>query len=230
MPKLTLYYWPTPNGHKVTLLLEELEVPFAIEKIDIGAGDQFKPEYLAIAPNNRIPALVDQEPADGQGPISIFESGAILQYLAKKYDRFLPRSARGEAQVMQWLFWQMGGLGPMLGQNHHFSYYAPVKLDYAIERYRNESQRLYRVLEKQLQDRDFICEQSYTIADMACYPWTLYAERQQIDLTQFPNILRWQQTIQARPATARAYQHGAFRKEAPLSEEARKILFGRASV
>jgi GSH-dependent disulfide-bond oxidoreductase len=235
---LELFYWPTPNGHKITLLLEELGLPYEIRRVDIGAGDQFKPDFLAIAPNNRMPALIDHAPADGGAPISVFESGAILLYLAEKAGRFIPSEPRARKSVLEWLFWQMAGFGPMLGQNHHFSQYAPEKIPYAIERYQNESRRLYRVLNDRLQGRDFIADMSssseavapsnYSIADMACYPWSLYAERQGIDLTQFPNIIAWQQRIAARPATERAYAQGAFRDSSkPLSEEAKKMLFGQ---
>ncbi len=224
---IELYYWPTPNGHKITLLLEEVGLPYEIRRVDIGAGDQFKPEFLAIAPNNRMPAIIDRAPVDGGAPISVFESGAILLYLAEKTQRFIPVDLRERKTVLEWLMWQMGGFGPMLGQNHHFSQYAPEKIPYAIERYQNESRRLYRVLNERLQGRDFIAG-DYSIADMACYPWSLYFERQAIDLTQFPNIIAWQQRIASRPATERAYAQGAFRDSSkPLSAEAKKMLFGQ---
>jgi GSH-dependent disulfide-bond oxidoreductase len=223
---IDLYYWPTPNGHKIALLLEELSVSYQIVRVDIGSGDQFNPEFLIISPNNRMPAIIDHAPADGGQAISVFESGAILLYLAEKHSRYVPSDARGRKTVLEWLFWQMGGLGPMLGQNHHFSQYAPEKIPYAINRYINESKRLYGVLEKQLHGRDFIAG-DYSIADMASYPWTLYAERQSIDLQQFPNIVNWQKRISDRPATARAYAQGSFRDSSqPLSDDAKRILFG----
>jgi GSH-dependent disulfide-bond oxidoreductase len=223
---IDLYYWPTPNGHKITLLLEELAVPYQIIRVDIGAGDQFKPDFLAISPNNRMPAIVDHAPLDNGAAISVFESGAILLYLAEKHQQYIPNDIRARKTVLEWLFWQMGGLGPMLGQNHHFSQYAPEKIPYAINRYVNESKRLYGVLEKQLQGRDFIAGE-YSIADMACYPWTLYFERQSVDLEAYPNIKAWQARIQARPATTRAYEQGSFRDPAkPMTDEAKRILFG----
>jgi len=181
---IDLYYWTTPNGHKITIFLEETGEPYRIVPINIGAGDQFKPDFLAIAPNNRIPAIVDRAPADGGEPISLFESGAILEYLADKTGRFLPRDVRGRAEVMQWLFWQMAGLGPMAGQNHHFSQYAPEKLPYAINRYVNETNRLYGVLNKRLADRPFVAG-DYSIADMAAYPWVVPYERQGQNLADF---------------------------------------------
>lgn len=221
-----LYYWPTPNGHKITLFLEEAGIPYQIHRVDIGKGEQFAPEFLEISPNNRMPAIVDDEPLDGGAPISIFESGAILLYLAEKTGKFLSSDTRVRQVTSQWLFWQMGGLGPMLGQNHHFSQYAPEKIPYAIERYQKESRRLYGVLNKQLEGRDFIAGE-YSIADMACYPWTLYFERQNVDLADYPTIRAWQERIKARPATERAYAQGAFRDaNQPMSDEAKKVLFG----
>jgi GSH-dependent disulfide-bond oxidoreductase len=225
---IELYYWPTPNGHKLTMLLEELGTPFTIRRVNIGSGEQFDPDFLKISPNNRMPAMLDLAPVDGQ-QIAMFESGAMMLYLAEKHRRFIPDALAGRAQVLQWLFWQMAGFGPMLGQNHHFSSYAPEKIPYAITRYQNESRRLYGVLNKQLIGREFIAD-AYSIADMACYPWTLYAERQAIDLAEFPEVLRWQQSIQARPATIRAYAHGDFHKPGqPLTEEQRKVLFGQGA-
>ena len=178
---IDLYYWTTPNGHKITVFLEETGLPYRIVPVNIGTGEQFKPDFLAIAPNNRIPAIIDTEPADGGAPISMFESGAILHYLAEKTGRFLPTDARGRSEVMQWLFWQMGGLGPMAGQNHHFAQYAPERIPYAITRYVNETNRLYGVLDRRLADREFIAE-VYSIADMACYPWIVPHQRQQQNL------------------------------------------------
>lgn len=225
---LDLYYWTTPNGHKITLFLEETGLPYSIHPINIGTGEQFSPEFLAIAPNNRIPALVDHAPTDGGAPISIFESGAILQYLAEKTGQFLAHDLRQRTETLQWLYWQMGGLGPMAGQNHHFSVYAPQKIDYAIDRYVRETGRLYSVLNKQLQDRDYIAG-DYSIADMACYPWIVPHERQQQDLAQFPHLQRWFERIRARPATTRAYALAErYNTQAGThSEEAKKILFGQ---
>ena len=202
---IELHYWTTPNGHKITIFLEEAGLPYRIVPVNISAGDQFKPEFLAIAPNNRIPAIIDEAPADGGPPISVFESGAILQYLAEKTGRFLPADIRGRAQVMQWLFWQMGGLGPMAGQNHHFGHYAPERIPYAITRYVQETGRLYGVLDKRLADREFVAN-VYSIADMAIYPWIVPHERQQQQLDDFPHLKRWFSAIKGRPAVVRAYE------------------------
>jgi GST-like protein len=197
--------------------------------VNIGRGEQFKPEFLAIAPNNRMPAIVDHEPADGGGPLFVFESGAILTYLADKSGRFLPRDTRRRYDVLQWLFWQMGGLGPMAGQNHHFSVYAQEKLSYAIDRYVNETARLYAVLDRRLADRDFIA-QDYSIADMACYPWVVPYERQRQKLEEFPNLKRWFEAIRARPAVVRAYEKGKQVNSQPtVDDEARKFLFGQSA-
>ena len=227
---IDLHYWPTPNGHKITLFLEETGLPYRIIPVNIGTGEQFKPDFLKIAPNNRMPAIVDHEPADGGAPISDFESGAILLYLAEKTERFGGDTMRARAEVNQWLMWQMGGLGPMLGQNHHFRNYAPEKVPYAINRYLNETNRLYGVLDRRLADRPFVAGDDYTIADMASYPWIL-PEAQGQDLSEFPNIARWHAAIKARPATERAYAKG---KEiqpapAPMSDEAKKVLFGQTA-
>ena len=225
---IQLHYWPTPNAHKVTLFLEEAGVEYEIIKCNIGAGEQFRPEFLAIAPNNRMPAIVDDAPTEVGEPISVFESGAILLYLADKTGKFIPADLRLRNVVLQWLFWQMAGFGPMLGQNHHFAAYAPEKIPYAIERYQNETRRLYGVLDRQLRGREFIAGSDYSIADMACYPWTLYSERQAILLDEFPDVKRWQAAIMARPATIRAYAVGDFRDQnQPISEAAKKILFGQ---
>ena len=225
---IQLHYWPTPNAHKVTLFLEEAGVEYEIIKCNIGAGEQFRPEFLAIAPNNRMPAIVDDAPSDAGEPISMFESGAILLYLADKTGKFMPSDLRLRNVVLQWLFWQMAGFGPMLGQNHHFAAYAPEKIPYAIERYQNETRRLYGVLDRQLRGRKFIAGSDYSIADMACYPWTLYSERQAILLDEFPDIKRWQAVIMARSATVRAYAVGDFRDQnQPISAAAKKILFGQ---
>lgn len=226
---IDLHYWTTPNGHKVTIFLEETGLPYRIIPVNISAGDQFKPEFLAIAPNNRIPAMVDTAPADGGAPISIFESGAILQYLAEKTGKFLPADIRGRTEVMQWLFWQMGGLGPMAGQNHHFVQYAPEKLPYAINRYVNETNRLYGVLNKRLADRAFIAG-DYSIADMASYPWVVPHKRQQQNLDDFPHLKRWFETIRARPAVERAYALVETVNTAPVvSEHSRALLFGQSA-
>ena len=224
-----VYYWTTPNGHKVTILLEEAGLPYRMIPVNISAGDQFKPDFLAIAPNNRIPAIVDTEPADGGAPISLFETGAILQYLAEKTGRFLPADIRGRAEVMQWLFWQIGGLGPMAGQNHHFVQYAPENLPYAINRYVNETNRLYGVLNKRLADREFVAGE-YSIADMASYPWIVPHQRQQQNLNHFPHLTRWFETILARPAVKRAYALAATINTAPVvNEQSRALLFGQTS-
>ncbi|QHI97248.1 thiol:disulfide oxidoreductase [Xylophilus rhododendri] len=201
---IDLYYWTTPNGHKISIFLEEAGLPYEVHGVNIGKNEQFKPEFLRIAPNNRIPAIVDHEPADGGAPLSLFESGAILMYLAEKIGRFLPADLRGRQEVSQWLFWQMGGLGPMAGQNHHFGTFAPEKIPYAIERYVKETARLYGVLDRRLADREFVAG-DYSIADMAIYPWIVPHTRQQQDLADFPNLQRWFQAIAARPAVQRAY-------------------------
>jgi GSH-dependent disulfide-bond oxidoreductase len=226
---IDLHYWPTPNGHKITMFLEETGLPYKIVPVNIGKGDQFKPDFLAIAPNNRMPAIVDHEPQGGGAPISVFESGAILLYLAEKTGKFIPADVRGRIEVLEWLFWQMGGLGPMAGQNHHFSAYAPEKLPYAIDRYVNETNRLYGVLNKRLADRTFAAGE-YSIADMAAYPWIVPHERQSQKLEDFPNLKRWFEAIKARPATVRAYERGKeFNTQPPTSEEARKVLFGQTA-
>ena len=227
---IDLYYWTTPNGHKVTMFLEETGLPYRIHPINIGRGEQFDPDFLAIAPNNRIPAIVDHDPGDGQAPIPLFESGAILLYLADKTHAFIPADPRGRADTLQWLFWQMGGLGPMAGQNHHFATYAQEKIDYAIDRYVRETGRLYGVLDRRLADREFIAG-DYTIADMACYPWIVPHERQQQDLDDFPNLKRWFHAIGERPATQRAYARAKEINEQPSvsDEESRRVLFGQSA-
>jgi GST-like protein len=224
---IDLYYWTTPNGHKITIFLEEADLPYTIKPINIGKGDQFEPAFLQISPNNRIPAIVDQAPADGGEPISVFESGAILQYLAEKTGKFLPSDVRGRVEVMQWLFWQMGGLGPMLGQNHHFSQYAPEKIPYAIQRYVKETERLYGVLDHRLADREFVAG-DYSIADMAAYPWIVPYERQGQNLDDFPNLQRWFKSIQARPAVQKAYARAEeLSQSSTMTDEAKAILFGQ---
>ncbi|MCE4053425.1 glutathione binding-like protein [Pseudomonas sp. Au-Pse12] len=202
---IDLYYWTTPNGHKITLFLEEAGLPYTLHPVNIGLGEQFKPEFLKIAPNNRIPAIVDQQPSDGGQPLSLFESGAILLYLAEKTGQFLPQDLRGRQETLQWLFWQMGGLGPMAGQNHHFSHAAPEKVPYAIKRYVDETARLYGVLDRRLADREFVAGSAYSIADMAIYPWIASYKKQSQKLEDFPHLHRWFNSIQARPATERAY-------------------------
>lgn len=227
---IDLYYWTTPNGHKITLFLEETGLPYKIHPVNIGRGDQFKPEFLSIAPNNRIPAIVDQAPADNGAPISLFESGAILLYLAEKTGKFLPSDVRGRAEVSQWLFWQMGGLGPMAGQNHHFSGYAQERIAYAIDRYVRETNRLYGVLNKRLADREFVAG-DYSIADMAAYPWIVPHAKQGQDLNEFPHLLRWFNAIAARPATQRAYALADTINTTPSisDDESRRILFGQTA-
>lgn len=227
---IDLYYWTTPNGHKVTMFLEESGLPYTIHPINIGQGDQFKPEFLRIAPNNRIPAIVDQAPQDGGEPISLFESGAILQYLAEKTGQFLSTDLRVRTETLQWLYWQMGGLGPMAGQNHHFNVYAPIKIEYAIDRYVRETGRLYGVLNKHLEQRDFIAG-DYSIADMASYPWIVSHQRQSQNLDDFPHLKRWFERIGARPATERAYALvEQINPGSPVHDDkARQILFGQDS-
>jgi GST-like protein len=204
---IDLHVWPTPNGHKITIFLEETGLSYRIFPVNIGAGDQFKPDFLKIAPNNRMPAIVDHDPPGGGEPIAIFESGAILVYLAEKTGRFLPQDLRGRKTVLEWLFWQVGGLGPMAGQNHHFSAFAPEKVPYAIERYVKETARLYGVLDRRLEGRDFIAD-DYSIADMASYPWIVPHERQSQNLDDFPNVKRWFEAMRARPAVIEAYAKG----------------------
>jgi len=226
---IELSYWTTPNGHKITIFLEEAGTEYKIVPVNISKGEQFTPEFLAIAPNNRIPAILDTAPADGGAPISIFESGATLEYLADKEQKFLPAAPRARFEVLQWLYWQMAGLGPMAGQNHHFVQYAPEKLPYAMERYIKETNRLYGVLNKRLADREFIAG-DYSIADMACYPWIVPHERQQQRLEDFPNLKRWFEAIAARPAVQRAYALAKDVNQGPtVTEEARAILFGQAA-
>ncbi|HWU52346.1 MAG TPA: glutathione binding-like protein [Tahibacter sp.] len=226
---IELYYWPTPNGHKITLFLEEAGLDYTIKPVDISRGEQFEPAFLAFSPNNRMPAIIDHAPTDGGEAISVFESGAILLYLAEKSGRFLPADVRGRKEVTEWLFWQMGGLGPMAGQNHHFGIYAPEKIPYAIERYVKETNRLYGVLDRRLAGREFVAG-DYSIADMACYPWIVPHERQQQNLDDFPHLKRWFDAIAQRPATVRAYaQAQPFANRPTITEESRKILFGQTA-
>lgn len=226
---IDLYYWTTPNGHKIAMFLEETGLAYRIVPVNIGTGAQFEPAFRAIAPNNRIPAIIDHAPADGGAAIPVFESGAILLYLAEKSGRLLPRDARGRVEVTQWLFWQMAGLGPMAGQNHHFVRYAPEKIPYAIERYVNETNRLYGVLNRRLADRTFIAG-DYSIADIAAYPWVVPYEAQGQKLEDFPHLQRWFHAIHDRPATVRAYARAAEvnpQPQAPMTEQARRVLFGQ---
>ena len=237
---IDLYYWPTPNGHKITLFLEEAGLDYRIIPVDIGKGAQFEPGYLAISPNNKMPAIIDHAPADGGAPIPVFESGAILLYLANKTGRFLGIPGGADAGIAlrqrittnEWLFWQMAGLGPMTGQYGHFHVYAPEVIDYARERYRKEAERLLGVLDARLQGRAFIAGGDYGIADMAAYPWINPYAKAPLDLAGFPNVARWHSDIAARPATQRAYaQAGRVNPDAgkPLSEAEKKILFGQGA-
>ena len=226
---IDLYFWTTPNGYKPMLFLEETGVPYTIVPVNIGKGEQFAPGFLKISPNNRIPAIVDHRPAGGGTPVSVFESGAILLYLAEKTGRFLPADVAGRTEVLQWLFWQMGGLGPMLGQNLHFSAYAPDKIPYAIERYAKETERLYGVLDRRLAGSEFVAG-DYSIADMAIYPWILRLTREGQNLEEFPHLKRWFETIAARPATIRAYAKGKAVNTTPtITEESKKLLFGQGA-
>lgn len=227
---IDLHYWPTPNGHKITLFLEEAGLDYAIKPVNIGKGEQFEAAFLAISPNNRMPAIVDHAPLDGGGPLSVFESGAILRYLADKTGRFGGSDARSRVVVDEWLAWQIGGLGPMTGQYGHFNVYAPEKIAYAIERYTKEVQRLLGVLDRRLKDRAFIAGDGYSIADMATYPWINPYTKAPLDLEPFAEVRRWHASIAARPATQRAYSRGPeVSPDAgkPLDDEQRRHLFGR---
>ena len=229
---IDLYYWPTPNGHKVSLFLEEAGLDYTVKPVNIGKGDQFDADYLRFSPNNKMPAIIDHAPADGGDPISVFESGAILRYLADKTGRFGGTGVRERTIVDEWLFWQMAGLGPMTGQYGHFHVYAPEEVPYARERYRKEAERLLGVLDKRLEDRAFIAGNDYTIADMASYPWIGVYDKAPIDMTPFPQVQRWHAAIRARPATQRAY---ALTKQVnpdagkALSDEEKKLLFGQGA-
>jgi GSH-dependent disulfide-bond oxidoreductase len=225
---IDLHFWPTPNGLKIKLFLEETGLPYRPVLVDIGKGEQFRPEFLAISPNNRIPAIVDHEPAGGGAPLSLFESGAILLYLAEKTGRFLPKDVRGRALTLEWLFWQVGGLGPMAGQNGHFGRYAPEKIPYAIERYTQETNRLYGVLDRQLARGPYIAG-DYSIADMACYPWIVPHEAHGQRLEDFPQLKRWFDTIHERPATLRTYADVKPSYQRTVSDEERRVLFGQTA-
>jgi len=227
---LDLYYWTTPNGHKITIFLEETGLPYRIVPVNISKGEQFAPDFLKISPNNRIPALVDHAPEGGGEPIPLFESGAILLYLAEKTGRFISTDLRERAEILQWLFWQMAGLGPMAGQNHHFGHYAPEKIPYAIERYVKETNRLYGVLDRRLRDREYVAGDAYTIADMASYPWIVLWQRQQQNLEEFPHLKRWFEAIRARPAVVRAYALAKTINTTPtVTEESKALLFGQTA-
>ncbi len=230
LPKLDLYYWPTPNGWKISIMLEECGLPYNFVPINIGKGEQFTPEFLAISPNNRMPAIVDHAPTGGGAPIAVFESGAILQYLADKTGRFLPTDLRGRYQTLQWLMWQMGGLGPMAGQNGHFLLYAPEKIAYAIDRYSKEVDRLYGVLNAQLgATQAYVAGSDYSIADMAIFPWVRTHKAQQVDLNKFAYVQRWYNAMFDRPAVKRGLDVGKELRAPALTEDARKALFGQTS-
>ena len=226
---IDLHYWPTPNGWKVAILLEETELPYRLVPVNIGRGEQFKPEFLAISPNNRMPAIVDHDPPGGGAPVSVFESGAILVYLAEKTGQFMPTDLRGRYEVLQWVMWQMGGLGPMAGQAHHFRHYAPEQLSYAIDRYTKEVNRLYGVMNKRLADREYLAG-AYSIADMAAWPWVVPWANQGQKIEEFPNLQRWFEAVKARPAVERGFAAGKeLRSTAPMDDEAKKVLFGQTA-
>ena len=227
---IDLYYWTTPNGHKITMALEEMGLPYKLIPVNIGKGEQFDPDFLEVSPNNRIPGIVDHEPPGRKSPLSVFESGAILLYLADKTGQLMPKDIKGRTRVIQWLMWQMAGLGPMAGQNHHFGTYAPEKIEYAIKRYVNETARLYAVLNKQLGRKEFLVG-DYSIADIACYPWIVPYERQQQKLEDFPHLKRWFEAIKARPATVKAYELAKTVNSQPAvsTDESRRILFGQTA-
>ncbi len=224
---IDLYYAPTPNGWKVSILLEECKIAYNVKYVNIMGGEQFAPEFLKISPNNRIPAIIDHDPLDGGAAISVFETGAIMEYIADKYGQFLPSDPRGRANVMQWLMWQMGGLGPMLGQHGHFKLYAPEKIPYAIDRYRSETERLYGVLDRQLANNKYVAG-DYSIADMAIFPWVRTYKRQEIDLIYFPNVRRWYDLLKERPALRRGLDLGKelLNRNPQDNAKARKTLFG----
>ena len=225
---IDVYSWATPNGHKVHIMLEETGLAYTAHPVDIGAGDQFKPEFLAISPNNKIPAIVDPDGprgADGK-PFSLFESGAILIYLAEKTGQFLPSEPAARYTTLQWLMFQMGGIGPMLGQTHHFRIYAPEQIEYAVNRYTNETRRLYGVMETQLGKTQYLAGNDYTIADIATFPWTRSWQNQGIEIDQFPNVKRWQAEISARPAVQRGVEVLASVRKPVMDDKAKEVLFG----
>lgn len=224
---IDLHYWPTPNGHKISIALEEMGLPYRVLPVNIGRGEQFKPEFLAISPNNRMPAIVDDDPPGGGTPVSVFESGAILLYLADKTRSFIPDDLRGRTAVHEWLMWQMGGLGPMMGQANHFVHYAPERIAYGMERYTKETERLFGVMERRLDGRDHLAGE-YSIADMAAFPWARLHERLKVDMARFPKVAAWLARVGERPAVQRGLKVG---KEvaAPIDDEAKKILFGQGA-
>ncbi len=222
---IDVYTWPTPNGHKVHVMLEECGLPYTVHAVNIGTGDQFKADFLRISPNNKIPAIVDQDGPDGE-PISVFESGAILIYLAGKTGRFLPADVRGKFRALEWLMFQMGSLGPMLGQAHHFRHHPTEKNDYAIKRYSNEARRLYGVMDRRLGEHRWLAGNDYSIADIACWPWTRSHARQGVALEDFPNVQRWFDTIAARPAAHRGVAVLADARKAPDDTRSREFLYG----
>ena len=223
---IDVYSWPTPNGHKVHIMLEECGLPYKAIPVNIGAGDQFKPEFLAISPNNKIPAIVDPNGPDGK-PISLFESGAILVYLAAKTGKFMPKGDRAKYEVLQWLMFQMGGVGPMLGQAHHFRLYAPEKVEYAINRYSNEAKRIYGVIDRQLSKNRFLAGKTYSIADIATFPWLRSWENQGIVLGDYPHLEAWFNTMAARPAVQRGVTVLAHLRQPLRDDKARDVLFGK---
>ena len=230
---IDLYFWPTPNGWKISIALEEMELPYALKPVNIGRGDQFDPEFLKISPNNRMPVIVDHDPPGDGAPLPVFESGAILLYLAEKTGRVLPKDLRGRTEVIEWLMWQMGGLGPMLGQNHHFRIYAPEKVQYGIDRYTHETHRLYGVLDERLAGRDYICG-DFSIADMASWPWVVPHENQGMDFADFPEVHRWYDAMKQRPGVRRGFdvgkeirRHMSESEDSGMDEAAKKILFGQ---
>jgi GST-like protein len=225
---IDLYYWPTPNGWKISIALEEMELPYRTIPVNIGRGEQFEPGFLAISPNNRMPAIVDHEPEGGGEPVSVFESGAILLYLADKTGRFLPRDLRDRVEVTEWLMWQVGGLGPMLGQNHHFRIYASESLRYAVDRYTDETNRLYGVLDRRLAGREYICG-DYSIADMACWPWIVPHERQGQSLNDFPHVNRWYEKMKTRPGVQRGFDVLKEVRGAKMDDRAKSVLFGQTA-
>ncbi|SEJ15319.1 GST-like protein [Sphingomonas sp. OV641] len=224
---IDLHFAATPNGWKITIMLEECGLPYAIKPVNIGAGEQFRPEFLAISPNNRIPAIVDHDPPGGGAPVSVFETGAILLYLAEKTGRFLPTDLRARMRTIEWLMWQMAGLGPMLGQNGHFRLYAPEKLPYAIDRYGREADRLYGVLDRQLAHTGaYVAGDDYSIADIACFPWIITHKAQGIDMSQFPHVARWFADIRQRPAVIAGTAVGRMARPEEITADAKKVMMG----
>ncbi|MCE2518072.1 MAG: glutathione S-transferase N-terminal domain-containing protein [Alphaproteobacteria bacterium] len=223
---IDVYYWPTPNGHKITIALEEMGLDYTIKPVNIGAGEQFAPEFLAFSPNNRMPAIIDHD--TGGDPQTVFESGAILLYLAEKTGQLMPASGPGRVAVMEWLMWQMGGFGPMLGQAHHFNFYAPEKIQYGMDRYSTEARRLYGVLDRRLAETPWVAGDDYTIADLAIFPWSRTYERQGVDINDFPHVQAWREKMMARPAVEKGMKVGAELRQdlSKLSKEEYQKLFG----